>query len=194
MAAPSVPCSKCNAPLSADLFDATHTAYCSGCGVWLTAYLFPALGRATMEFQAPQALAAEAEASCFFHPSKRAVVACGACGRFLCGLCDLEWEGGHLCSSCLEAGKKKGKIKTLENHRLLYDHVALSLSLLPLLMWPVTCLTAPMVLYLCVRYWYAPRSLTSRTRIWFVLAGMFSLAEIAGWVWLIAVVFHLASK
>ena len=39
----------------------------------------------------------EGEAACFYHAEKRATVACSACGRFLCALCDLDFSDHHFC-------------------------------------------------------------------------------------------------
>jgi hypothetical protein len=73
----------------------------------------------------------EGEASCFYHPQKKAAVPCEACGRFLCALCDCELHGKHFCPACLETGKQKGKIQKLESQRTLYDNIALALAVYP---------------------------------------------------------------
>lgn len=123
----------------------------------------------------------EGEAACFYHPQKKAVLPCDACGRFVCSLCDCELNGQHFCPACLESGKTKGKIKSLENRRTLYDSLALSLSLLPLLIFYFTIITAPMSLFIAIRYWNAPRSLVHRTKIRFIFAVLFSILQIVGW-------------
>jgi hypothetical protein len=193
METPLIRCTKCSAELSSGLFAGGTPVLCGTCGSTLTAYLFPALSSSTLSAQAPENLLTDSQASCFYHPGKKAVIACAGCGRFLCGLCDLEWQDQHLCSSCLASGKKKGKIKNLENHRVLYDQITFSLSLVPLLMWPVTCLTAPMTLYMAARYWNAPTSLLPRTKYRFVLAVLIALVEIALWAWFLAIIFHVIS-
>ena len=87
---------------------------------------------------------------------------------------DCEVGGQHLCPACLDAGRTKGKIQSLENHRTLYDSTALRLSLVPVL------LTAPVALYLAIRYWKTPTSIIPRTNTRLVLAILFSLLQIAG--------------
>jgi ribosomal protein S27E len=190
----SISCTKCRALLSADSFAAASTVACPSCGTLLTAFLFPALSRNTISNQAPEALLTDTEASCFFHPAKKAVVTCAGCGRFLCGLCDLDWQGQHLCSACLEAGKKKGKMKNLENHRVLYDQIALSIAVVPVIFWFITFITAPIALYVCVRYWKNPGSLVSASKFRFLIAILFAVGELAGWAWFIALIFHVVSK
>jgi hypothetical protein len=62
----------------------------------------------------------------------------------------------------------------------MYDSIALALATLPaLLFWPVV-FTAPAALYVVVRRWREPGSLVPRTKVRFVLAALFALAEIAG--------------
>ena len=68
------------------------------------------------------------------------------------------------------------------NERTLYDQVALSLAVLPLLMWPLTLFCAPVAFYFAVRYWNSPRQgLIRRSRVRLVLAAVFALVEMAGW-------------
>jgi hypothetical protein len=184
MADATVSCNKCSQPFAAESFTAASTVLCPSCGTALTGFLFPALYRGTLSAIAPESLLTDSEASCFFHASKKAVVACEGCGRFLCGLCDLDWESRHLCSACLEGAKKKGSMKSLENNLL-------TASLLSILLWFVSFLTAPVILFLVVRYWNKPLSLTGRTKIRFVVAALVALAHLGVWG---VVFFHLFSK
>jgi len=145
---------------------------------------FPALQK-KMSAQQAENIILDAEAGCFFHPQKKAVVACSTCGRFLCPLCDIEFDGGHICASCLNAGKTKGKIKNLETQRVLYDGIALSLAILPLLIFYLTIVTAPISIYVAIRYWKAPTSILPRTKIRFILAIVFSGLQLVGWSYVI---------
>ena len=130
----------------------------------------------------------EGESTCYYHPNKKAVLPCQGCGRFLCALCDCDLNGQHFCPACLETGKAKGKIKNLENQRTLYDSIALALTVLPIaVVFGVyfTFITAPMALYIAIRYWNAPRSIVHRTRIRYVIAMVLATLQIAGWILLI---------
>ncbi|HEX5398354.1 MAG TPA: hypothetical protein VFY06_04825, partial [Verrucomicrobiae bacterium] len=115
----------------------------------------------------------------------KAVRPCDGCGRFLCALCDCELDDAHFCPTCLEAGKTRGKIKSLDNQRTLYDSIALSLAILPMLILYFTIITAPMALFVAIRYWKAPRSILRRTRIRAIAAIGIALLQIAGWAALI---------
>ena len=134
-------------------------------------------------------IVAEDEAGCFYHPGKKAAVPCAECGRFLCSLCDVELNGKHVCPTCIDSGRKKGKIKNLENHRTLYDDIALSLSIMPLIFFWLTLITAPVSLFMSIRYWKAPLSIIRRTKIKFIIAILLSSLQIAGWTFFFLKVF-----
>ena len=144
--------------------------------------VFPAWNRSLPAVAAAETVLTDEEAGCFFHPEKRAVIPCEACGRFLCRLCDCEIGGQHLCPACLETGKKKGRIKNLENQRVLYDRIALALALYPILIFYLTIVTAPAAIFVAIRYWKAPASIPPRTRIRSVIAIVLALLQIGGWI------------
>jgi hypothetical protein len=182
MPAAAVTCPKCKVPLPGDLFNLPEPAGCPGCGELLEVRVYPALHRRMAPGRAAEAVLEESEASCFYHPEKKAVRPCEACGRFLCALCDCELGGQHLCPNCLDTGKQRGKITSLENHRTLHDSVALTLALAPLLIFYFTLITAPVALFLAIRHWKSPTSIVHRTKMRFVLAIIIASLEIAGWV------------
>jgi hypothetical protein len=174
-------CTKCRTPLPESLVNRPELEPCPACGVSLQVEVFPALFRRLTPGRDGEALLVDSEASCFYHPQKKAVVPCEGCGRFLCALCDCELRGQHFCPGCLESGKKKGRIKHLEDQRTRYDNIALSLTIYPLLIFYFTIITAPMALYVALRFWNAPRSIVHRTRLRLVLAVVFATLQIAGW-------------
>jgi hypothetical protein len=148
--------------------------------------VYPAVLRPLPTGSAGDRLMAEKEASCFYHSAKKAIIACSTCGRFLCALCDVEFKDLHLCPQCFEKGRTKQKIVHLENKRVCYDSIALYLAILPpLLSWLFlffpTLLTAPMVIYVCIRYWRAPTSIIARTKARFVIAAGIASLQIVGW-------------
>lgn len=176
-----VECPSCKAPLADTLLNQPELVPCSACSALLHADVFPAVHRSFTPGRNGEALVLETEASCFYHPQKKAVTPCDGCGRFLCALCDCELHGDHFCPACLETGQKKGKIKRLEQERTLYDNIALSLAVYPLLIFYFTIVTAPVSLLIAIRFWNAPRSIVHRTKIRFVLAMLISGAQLAGW-------------
>ena len=173
-------CPKCKAALLDQVFNRDF-APCPSCSEPLQIEVFPAMFRRVETGGSGELVMTGSEASCFYHPQKRAVLPCEACGRFLCALCDCEHNGRHLCPACLEAGRSKGKIKSLENVRTRYDNVALALALYPILIFYFTIITAPMALYVAIRYWRAPMGLTQRSRVRFVVAILLAVLQLCGW-------------
>ncbi len=161
---------------------------CPDCQRWTSVIAFPALTRPAALGSTGETIVTEGEAACFYHPQKRAVVPCGFCGRFLCGLCDVELNGQHLCPSCLQSGARKGKLQALERRRVLYDDIACSLAVWPLLpfLWILTPATAPAALFMAIRYWKTPTSMVPRTKARFIVAIALSSLQILGWVALVS--------
>lgn len=134
----------------------------------------PALGEHVQE---------QGQAECFYHPGKKAVVACAGCGRLLCALCEVPSDNGHsLCMNCLSATQKGAGAVRFDNSRMLYDSLALYLAFLPLLFVFITIVTAPVVIYIVLRYWRASGSIVPRTRIRFIIALLMAVLQLAGWV------------
>jgi hypothetical protein len=179
---PLIECPKCRTPLFDGVFNQPDLAPCPACGAPVQVEVFPAFFRKIAPGQNAQAVLVEGESSCFYHPQKKAVRPCDSCGRFLCALCDCELNSQHFCPSCLETGKSKGKIKSLENQRTRYDTIALGLAIAPILIFYFTLITAPMALYVAIRYWKAPQSIVRRSRVRLILAIIIALLEIAGWI------------
>lgn len=178
-----VACPKCKTPLPTAPSVKAGFDVCSGCGSAIQAISFPALGRGLVPGNVGQAIVTEGEAGCFYHPQRRSVVACSACGRFLCALCDVELDGQHLCPACIETGQRKGKLVQLENRRILYDNMALAIAVIPLLifMWPATIATAPAAVVCGILWWKKQSSIVPRTRIRLILAIVLGVLQIAGW-------------
>lgn len=175
-------CPKCTRTLPAQILNSPEWQPCPNCQAPTLVTAFPALWVAPVAGSSGEALLVEGESSCFYHAEKRAAVACESCGRFICGLCDIELEHQHLCPLCVQSGKRKGKLKVLENQRMRYDALALTLAVLPLLIFYFTIITAPAAVYIALRHWNAPRSVVGGGRWRLVLALILALLQISGWV------------
>src|SRR5256885_1956613 len=101
----SVECPNCKAPLADSLLNQTDLAPCTSCNSQVRADVFPALVRPIASGPSGEPLVIESEASCFYHPQKKAILPCEGCGRFLCALCDCELHGQHFCPACLQVGR-----------------------------------------------------------------------------------------
>jgi hypothetical protein len=177
-----ISCTRCKTPLNSQALNTFALIPCPACGDPIRADVYPALFRKLPSGHTGDPLQAEKEAGCFYHPGKKAAVSCSVCGRFLCALCDVELNNSHLCPACLEKGKIKRKIKNLETHRVCYDKVTFFVALISMiLIWP-TIITAPVVLFMVIRYWSAPGSIIPRSKIRFILAFGIACLQIVGWV------------
>lgn len=151
-------CWRCERQLSLSAINAGIVA-CEACGHQQRVELFPAYFRAPEEGRNGERLLIDDESSCFYHPTKKAEVVCDACGRFVCALCALELSGGNVCPRCFDAARQgKGEIQPLTDRQKRGDKQALMLAALPLLMWPITIVTAPIALFLCIRHWNDARN------------------------------------
>ncbi len=175
-------CNNCRYVLSSEHFNHAKMFLCPKCGIPSQIAVFPAYFKEVTPGKAGEDLLVDHEASCFYHPGKKAVILCDTCGRFLCSLCDIELHDQHLCPNCLESGKKKKKIKNLEKHRTLYDALTLRIAIYPIFMWPITIITAPVAFFMALRYWNAPSSLTPRrTKLRFSIAILVASLQLLGW-------------
>jgi hypothetical protein len=156
--------------------------------------VFPALYKPIGPGSAGEHVVMDNEASCFYHPHKKAVIPCDNCGRFLCALCDVELHDRHLCPNCLESVQKKGELQHLDKERVLYDNIALRVAVYPvilLFLWFVTIITAPAAIVISLKYWNKPTSMLPRTKIRFILAILIATAQIGIWVYGILAVWLL---
>lgn len=185
-----VPCPKCRQALPDALINTTALQPCPSCTTPIMVEVFPAFHVPQAQGNTGEKIILEGESSCFYHPEKRAAIACEECGRFLCGLCDMEVNGRHLCPACLQSGKRKGKLVQLENRRERYDSMAFILAIMPMVTFIgiyFTWLTGPATLYIVFRHWNSPPSLTGRSRWRFIVAGIIALLQCI--VWAVAIYF-----
>jgi len=177
----AVHCSDCGAPVPEEWLHRPDFFHCQSCRSSLQVFVFPAALRVPGRTQSGAALS-EGESSCFYHSHKRAVAPCDQCGRFLCSLCRVDFGQRILCPQCIHSGSKKGSLTLVESSRRLYDSIALALAVLPaFFIWP-TLFTAPLAIYLSIRYWNRSLSIVPRWRWRFVLAIVVALAQIGAWV------------
>jgi len=156
-------CYQCGAPIPWQIAPHQMTV-CPGCKETTELYLFPAAetktsaaGRSTQSFS-------EDEAVCFNHESRKATVICEGCGKFLCALCDVEWEYRHLCSQCIT--REQAQNDNPEAKRLYYRHDVLALCFLAMtiLMWFLSFVFYPVALILIVMGFRKPMSAMPRRR------------------------------
>ncbi len=185
-------CSACNTDLPADFGAASEFSACPGCRVQLRAEIFPALYKPQRLGELARPVVDANDASCFFHPEKQAATACEGCGRFLCALCDLDLNGHHYCPQCLRSGQKK---ELFESYRVSYASMALFCAAMPILIWPLTLVTAPFSLFFAIWGWNKSPSLTGKKRRLSSIAAIFlSLLQVAAWVAVFTGLFHKLTR
>ena len=182
-------CSVCNAPIPVGDWNREH-AFCASCRAPIQALVFPAFFLQPGTSGSGTPVLEGGQASCFYHPLKRAVVPCDRCGRFLCGLCQVEFLEQNWCPRCIQASSEKGQLTHLDVSRTLYDNLALMLAIVPVLLVFTTIITAPIALYMVARYWRAPSSIVPRTKIRFYMAALLATVQIGAWIWLVLFIIY----
>lgn len=185
---PALPCPKCQRTLSQLSWHGETSGRCLSCSVEFEFIGFPAL-TATKVRAVPKAVLAAEHATCFFHAENQAESVCESCGRFLCAICAIEFTGRRLCPGCI-ASAKTGDIRAV-GQRTLYDGIALALAIVPMLVWPITAVTAPIAFGFVVVGWRKPLSLVGGGRTKLVIAGLLALLQIVVWI---VVLFLLLSR
>lgn len=180
-----IPCARCSTPLPNWELAAGDRATCTSCLSANTVRVFPALFVRRAAAQADAA--SEGEATCFDHPGKKAVASCQQCGRFVCQLCAIDFGGAVRCPSCMANAPVPLQAGGDVSRRILYDSIALTLPLSSLIIYPLNIFAAPAALVLSIWKWRQPLSLVRHSRWRFVLAILISLAEVIGWITILAI-------
>ncbi len=177
----AVACPKCRSAFPGALCNTPDPISCPACQKLVHVEIFPALFQTAAAGPAAERIMEEGVSSCFFHEQKKAVAHCDTCGRFLCALCDVDFAGQHLCPACLQAGKNKGQVGALDRSRTLWDSLALTTAILPLIIFPVVVATAPAAIVLAVVAFFRRGSLVRRTPARAIIAIVLAVLQIGGW-------------
>jgi hypothetical protein len=154
---------------------------CPRCRSALLTQVFPVLNRVE-QITGPGQVALEGEATCFFHPAKRAAVVCDHCGRFLCQLCDLPVGTRHVCPKCLAAGMDKvAPMPELLNQRVSWGLLSLLVAAVPMFLCGLFAffVTGPAAIFCTIYGWNKPGSIVhGKRRVSAILGGLIGLAEV----------------
>jgi hypothetical protein len=183
------PCNRCDVLVRPWELGSGDDAVCPYCGAESVVRVFPAMFH--KQSGAVSSPAEEGEATCFDHATRRAAAHCTQCGRFVCQLCSVEFRGGVWCPHCFAAGFTKKASPDLQQGRTLYDSLAFTLALAPLLVWPFTIVTAPAAIFIAVFFWRKPISVVRKYRWRMLAAIILGVAQIAGWIWVILYLVNL---
>lgn len=156
----------------------------------MTATLYPRFFNAGDVQKAVSGVPMGRESSCYFHPEKLAVSLCSECGRFLCSLCELNIEGRIVCPTCLEKLDQEKRVSTFTSEVAFTDAISLSLALFPMLIWPITFITAPFTLFYIWRHFKETKQYIIPRKRWrFYLAGLIACVQITAWAILFTGIF-----
>lgn len=175
-----IQCAACHTALPPQDWNSFAPVLCPGCSAPIQALVFPAYAR-TLASPMPEVKTAEGEAGCYYHDTNRATVSCEECGRFLCAVCDLDTGARHLCPNCLNQHLASGRSLEFVQRRTLYDSIALTLALVPNLVFiflSFTFLTAPIVVGFSIWSWKKPSSITPRTKSRYIVALLVSAVNL----------------
>lgn len=179
-------CPGCRKPLDASAVNQPEFVPCPACGTRTKTLLFPAFARPIAGGQAPQLITADGESTCYQHSSSKAVAVCDRCGRFMCALCEISLPGGEMvCPGCIQSGIRKKALTTFETERTPRDKIALILCLLPVIvpcLYSISIVTAPISLFMAIRYWKTPLGILTKSKWRFVTTIVFSSMQIAAWI------------
>jgi len=174
----AVTCPHCSLDIPAD----SRWETCPFCQKWLQISVWPIVRQNTNAVSA-----ISDQATCFFHPDKAFQACCQRCGRFVCGLCDLQLGAEHVCPACFERGRGgsgTGAGKAEWRYRdVLYDSIAVTVGWAWIIFWPTIVAAIPAVIFLHVKYRRAPRSYLiprSGWRFWSAYIGLAWLPLLLG--------------
>ena len=174
-------CSNCKLEPHSIAVNENNLQTCTHCGKQVSVHVYPALLKTLETPVVVDAPVIGEESSCFYHPQKQAMVVCDDCGRFLCNLCDIEMNGRHVCTACLEIPVTNEASVVQKNKFVHYDTIALLWAVACILMWFFSALFSIISLYYCIRHWNTPISATPRNRWRFVVAALFSTGVLCAW-------------
>ncbi|MDO8544318.1 MAG: hypothetical protein Q7S40_28085 [Opitutaceae bacterium] len=173
-------CPNCKRVLETHAWHDATAGTCRRCNTDFEFIAFPAL-TARAAHVAAQAAGLDGDSVCYFHAQNRAESICEECGRLLCPVCVIAFAGKKMCPTCV-AATRASEAANVVGYRTLFDGIALTVAGLPLLIWPVTLVTAPVALGVVIYGWNKPGSLVRRrTRVRLVIAAVLALLQIAGW-------------
>jgi len=176
MVTATVFCPICCVPIDAE----STSELCRGCGTELEIAVSP-VPRSKGDAIAG-AIAGEGDARCRYLPELKAETVCDSCGALLSEKAGAHWGTKVYCLPCVHRLRDSDEIEEgggLLGKLLIYDNLAL---LLVTLLAPLSLLTAPVALYLLIRYRKAPRGIVPRSAGRWWLALVVAVISLSLWL------------
>jgi len=179
-------CPLCNRLLGPEFWNSGHFQTCPACSAQVMTTAFPAI---TIPSGAISIVACEpGESSCFFHANNRAETICDACGRFLCGLCSINFGKRRFCSDCIYRSRRQKSDPLLIDQAVLFDNIAiavLALSVFTLSYLLLGLVVGLLTVCLAIVGWRYQRTLVRRSRFRFGIALILGLAGAGIWIFIL---------
>ncbi len=179
-----VACPRCYRALPEDLLrDHPQGGACPNCRATIAVRAYPRLWRRpdTDAGAGAGAVSEEGDAVCRFYPDQKAETVCTACGCLLSAKAAVDWVGRSYCLPCLHSLREEKGEDGFLSKRTLYDNAALGLVLF---LAPLSVFTAPVALYLLIRYRNASRGIVPRGKFRWWAALVLSVGFSLGWLFL----------
>lgn len=194
---PKLSCEKCQIALRPGIpvvGDWTE-AVCPACGEAHYLRLYPAYVREPAALSTAEAIQGEGESNCFYHEQYRAKCVCESCGRFICGYCEVEDGGRHICLHCLSKGAKLDTVR--QGTYTAWDRVILMLAVasIPLVVIHVSVFLCPAVLFLVIYHWKKIKAYpVPGSRISLIVAALIACVPLVGYLIALVSLFYVFSQ
>lgn len=178
-----VQCPRCRAFVRVEEDSNSTEVSCSVCNATVEISCYPRLFHSPAR-DAKLSLSGDDEAKCSFYPELKAEKICEECGCFMSEKASIQWIGKDFCLPCLHRLREEEKATDFVASAKLYDKRAL---MLVTWMAPFTLFTAPVALFLLLRFKNAPNGFTTRSKATWWVALLLSIVWLLGWTAVIVV-------
>jgi len=150
---PRLRCSKCQVFFKSEDLGPDEDAVCSGCHAKYRLKVFPAFARKPVTLSDQDVLPLD-DAHCYRAEDRRAVTKCDDCGRGVSEFMKVSLGANTVtCLTCLHEHREDGDELLLATRRTATDNRAFLLAALPLIVLPVTLISAFIALFFIVKDW-----------------------------------------
>jgi hypothetical protein len=179
-------CPLCNRLLGPEFWNSGQFQACPACSAQVMTIAFPTIN---VPSGTSSIVACEAgESSCFFHANNRAETICDGCGRFLCGLCSINFGQRRFCPDCIYRSRRQKSDPLLIDQAVLFDNIAIAVLALSVLTLSYLILGLFVsLLTVCMAFvgWKYQRTLVRRSRFRFGFALILGLIGASVWILLL---------
>ena len=170
-------CPTCRASLNVNRSVDRVEVVCPVCSCQTSMVVFPRFFQEEPEISKDK-IASESEAICSFYGELKAEKVCDECGCLMSLRASVNWGDHDYCLPCLYQLREEKKNASFVAQAKLYDNLALAL-----VTWlaPLSLFTAPVALFLLLRYRKGSQTFVSRSVFRWWLALLLSSAWILLW-------------